>query len=121
MQNAIKLHKAQRERLKAIIYDSVELEEFDEFAGIDIDKDLCEKQQKINFIRDRFSSEYKWHIEKLGSRVAIMEWLQGLAINVPFMTYEIEHELGFEDGTEVGQYWKELANTLHDMIYRGQK
>lgn len=68
------------------------------------------------YIKERFESEYGHEIERRGIRFALVEWLMGLALHVPFYTVEIE-ELGFEDGKNRGQYWYELGTALHVLLY----
>jgi|TARA_R100000152_G_C6548379_1_gene23832 hypothetical protein len=41
-------------------------------------------QEKINYIFDRFNSEYGWNIERVGKQKAMTEWLQGLALNIEY-------------------------------------
>ena len=40
--------------------------------------------EKINYIFDRFNSEYGWNIERVGKFKAMSEWLSGLALNIEF-------------------------------------
>jgi hypothetical protein len=41
-------------------------------------------QEKINYIFDRFNSEYGWNIERVGKQKAMTEWLQGLALDIEY-------------------------------------
>jgi len=58
------------------------------------------KQNIINYLLDendttpqeimeRFESEYGWNIERKGRREAMIEWLSGLALTMPFYNDEI--------------------------------
>ena len=47
-------------------------------------KPLTTDQEKINYIFDRFNSEYGWNIERVGKQKAMTEWLQGLALNIEY-------------------------------------
>ena len=40
--------------------------------------------EKINYIFDRFNSEYGWNIERVGKFKAMSEWLSGLALNIEY-------------------------------------
>jgi len=50
---------------------------------------LKTEQDKINYIFDRFHSEYKWNVERMGKYKAMSEWLSGLALNIPFYYEDI--------------------------------
>jgi hypothetical protein len=45
---------------------------------------LTENECKINDIFKRFNDEYGWRIKQSGERVAMVEWLQGLALVMPY-------------------------------------
>jgi len=73
------------------------------------------------FVGYRFKAEYgyKANYHRYGSRrIVIREWLKGLALNVPFYTFDIE-AMGFEDGDRSGQYWYELARAFEDICFKG--
>jgi len=55
-------------------------------------------EDKINYIFDRFYSEYKWNIERIGKYKSMTEWLSGLALNIPFY-YEDIIKLAIEMGS----------------------
>ena len=46
-------------------------------------------EDKINYIFDRFYSEYKWNIERIGKYRSMTEWLSGLALDIPFYYEDI--------------------------------
>ena len=48
------------------------------------DKPLKTDQDKIQYIFDRFNSEYGFMIERVGKQKAISEWLSGLALNIEY-------------------------------------
>ena len=52
-------------------------------------KPLTTDQEKINYIFNRFNSEYGFMIERVGKQKAISEWLSGLALDLPFYYTEI--------------------------------
>jgi hypothetical protein len=55
-------------------------------------------EDKINYIFDRFYSEYKWKIERIGKYQSMSEWLSGLALDIPFY-YEDIIKLAIEMGS----------------------
>lgn len=52
-------------------------------------KPLTTDQEKINYIFDRFNSEYGFMVERVGKQKAISEWLSGLALDLPFYYNDI--------------------------------
>jgi len=55
-------------------------------------------EDKINYIFDRFYSEYKWNVERIGKYKSMSEWLSGLALDIPFY-YEDIIKLAVEMGS----------------------
>jgi len=59
---------------------------------IELDNDgniLKTEQDKINYIFNRFYSEYSWNIERVGKFKAMSEWLSGLALDIDFYYEDI--------------------------------
>jgi len=50
---------------------------------------LKTEQDKINYIFDRFYSEYKWNVERIGKYKSMSLWLSGLALNIHFYYEDI--------------------------------
>ena len=86
-------------------------------------KPLTSDKEKINYIFDRFNSEYGFMVERIGKQKAISEWLSGLALDLPFYYNEIV-DLAVEMGSidpnpndklrervEQG-YWDFMANII---------
>ena len=86
-------------------------------------KPLTTDREKINYIFDRFNSEYGFMVERVGKQKAISEWLSGLALDLPFYYNEIV-DLAVEMGSiepnpndklrervEQG-YWDFMANII---------
>ena len=86
-------------------------------------KPLTTDKEKINYIFDRFNSEYGFMVERVGKQKAISEWLSGLALDLPFYYNEIV-DLAVEMGSiepnpndklrervEQG-YWDFMANII---------
>ena len=113
----MKLHHTKyKENYKRYILDTID----------EVDCDDCKlttDEDKIKYIFDRFNSEYDWAIERYGKVRAMTEWLQGLALNIPYMYDEII-ELAIAMGsvddnpTEkletkvINNYWSFMANII---------
>ena len=69
-------HTAYKKNYKKYILDCVQLD--------CEDKELKTEQEKINYIFDRFNSEYDWKIERVGKFKAMSEWLSGLALPIEY-------------------------------------
>ncbi len=69
-------HTAYKKNYKKYILDCVQLDSED--------KELKTDQEKINYIFDRFNSEYDWKIERVGKFKAMSEWLSGLALPIEY-------------------------------------
>ena len=50
---------------------------------------LTTDKEKINYIFDRFNSEYGFMIERVGKQKAISEWLSGLALDLEYYYSDI--------------------------------
>ena len=88
----MKLHHTEyKKNYKAYILECISTE--DDL----INKDLSD-DEKINYLFDRFESEYGWAIPREGKRSAMTEWLQGLAIAIPY-TYSDIIELAVNMGS----------------------
>ena len=86
-------------------------------------KPLTTDQEKINYIFDRFNSEYGFMIERVGKQKAMSEWLSGLALDIEYY-YDDIVKLAVEMGSidpnpndklrnrvEQG-YWDFMANII---------
>ena len=86
-------------------------------------KPLTTDQEKINYIFDRFNSEYGFMIERVGKQKAMSEWLSGLALDIEYY-YDDIVKLAIEMGSidpnpsdklrsKVEQnYWLFMANII---------
>ena len=80
-------------------------------------------EELIDYLFDRFNSEYGWSIERQGKQKALTDWLQGLAIRIPFY-YEDIIDLAIEMGSidenpneklkerVCENYWSFMANAI---------
>lgn len=46
-------------------------------------------KEKTQYLYDRFYNEYEWNVKKIGEFKALVEWLQGLALNIAYNHHEI--------------------------------
>ena len=77
-----KLHHTEyKKNYKKYILDCVQLD--------NEEKELKTDQEKINYIFDRFNSEYGWNIERVGKFKAMSEWLSGLALPIEYYYNDI--------------------------------
>ena len=87
------------------------------------EKELKTDQEKINYIFDRFNSEYGWNIERVGKHQAMIEWLQGLALDIEYWNDNIVPlaiKLGSIDENPseklktrvINNYWSFMANII---------
>jgi hypothetical protein len=53
------------------------------------DKELTTDQEKINYIFDRFNSEYSFEIKRVGKLKAMSKWLSGLALPIDYWNEDI--------------------------------
>tara|TARA_R110002012_G_scaffold82672_1_gene208785 strand:+ start:1755 stop:2108 length:354 start_codon:yes stop_codon:yes gene_type:complete len=91
---------------------------------IDIDgNELATDQEKINYLFNRFYSEYGHAIERYGKYKAMSEWLSGLALDLPYIygdIIEMSVEMGSieEEPSEklqskvINNYWVFMANII---------
>lgn len=81
----------------------------------------------IKYAKDRFYSEYKFRVIQVGLQKAMIDWLQGLAINIEFYYCDIEKLLlswgvinGSESelvmGKQLDLYWSRVAVNLLEMF-----
>ena len=78
---------------------------------------------KIKYIFDRFNSEYGWRVNQVGKIAAMIDWLQGLALNIEFYNDAIINlavRLGSIDENPseklqdrvIENYWNFMANII---------
>ena len=66
------------------------------------------------FLERKFHDEYAWREEQVGLFKAVKDWLQGLALPIPFETYKVFKKfgepLGYKDMHDFNDiYWETLA------------
>lgn len=75
-----------RALIQAYILSVVESSDFEDCSYFT----KCEtREEKISFLKGRFFSEYGWNIKQVGEQRALINWLQGLALNVEFCNVQI--------------------------------
>ena len=85
--------------------------------------DSMADQDKIDYIFDRFQSEQGYNVARIGKQNAIAEWLQGLALPIPYYYDEIVDlavEMGAIDPNPsdrirelvCARYWDFMANVI---------
>ncbi len=62
------------------------------------EKELKTDQEKINYIFDRFNSEYGWKVQRVGKFKAMSDWLSGLALPIDYY-YDDIVELAIKMGS----------------------
>ena len=109
-------HTEYKKNYKSYILDCLDSEE--EL----INKSLTE-QEKINYLFDRFNSEYGFMVQRVGKQNALAEWLSGLAINIDYY-YEDIIKLAVKMGSiddnpskelqerVCNNYWNFMANII---------
>jgi len=83
-------HTKYKKNYKKYILDCVQLD--------NEEKELKTDQEKINYIFDRFNSEYGWNIERFGKFKAMSDWLSGLALPIEYY-YDDIVELAIKMGS----------------------
>ena len=108
-------HTAYKKNYKKYILDCVELD--------CEDKPIKTDGEKINYIFDRFYSEFDWNIKRIGKHKAMTEWLQGLALNIEYWNDDIVPlaiKMGSIDENPseklqarvIENYWSFMANII---------
>jgi len=109
-------HTAYKKNYKKYILECLKTED------IFIDKQPTD-EELIDYLFDRFNSEYGWSIERQGKQKALTDWLQGLAIRIPFYYEDIIYlaiEMGSIDENPneklkervCENYWSFMANAI---------
>jgi len=86
-------------------------------------KPITTEKEKINYIFDRFNSEYGWNIERVGKFKAMSEWLSGLALDIEYYNdaiVDLAVKMGSIDpnpndklkGKVAANYWDFMANVI---------
>tara|TARA_R100000781_G_scaffold31552_1_gene23050 strand:- start:1115 stop:1492 length:378 start_codon:yes stop_codon:yes gene_type:complete len=97
-------HTKYKENYKNYILDCIDSE--DDLINKELTRD-----QKIQYLFNRFNSEYGWNIQRVGKHKAMEEWLSGLAINIPYTYFDI-----IELAKEMGSIDSNPSQTLEDRV-----
>ena len=82
-------------------------------------KPLTTDQEKINYIFDRFNSEYGFMIERVGKQKAMSEWLSGLALDIEYYYDDIVKlaiEMGSIDPNPSDKLWNKVEQGYFDFM-----
>jgi hypothetical protein len=71
-------------------------------------------ESPIKFCHDRFLAEYGHEVSQVGTQKAVTNWLQGLALAIPFYNDDIKATFNIED-KHLDNYWSYMASTLIQM------
>ena len=108
----MKLHHTKyKQNYKNYILDCIEL---DNNGNV-----LKTEQDKINYLFDRFYSEYSWNIKRLGKYKSMSEWLSGLALDIPFYYEDIIKlavEMGSLDANASDKLKEKVQNNYFDFM-----
>lgn len=97
-------HTKYKENYKNYILDCIDSE--DDLINQELTRD-----QKIQYLFNRFNSEYGWNIKRVGKYKAMEEWLSGLAINIPYTYFDI-----IELAKEMGSIDSNPSEALEDRV-----
>ena len=97
-------HTKYKENYKNYILDCVDSED-------DLNNQELTRNQKIQYLFNRFNSEYDWNIQRVGKYKAMEEWLSGLAINIPYTYFDI-----IELAKEMGSIDSNPSQALNDRV-----
>ena len=97
-------HTKYKENYKNYILDCIDSE--DDLINQELTRD-----QKIQYLFNRFNSEYGWNIQRVGKYKAMEEWLSGLAINIPYTYFDI-----IELAKEMGSIDSNPSEALKDRV-----
>ena len=97
-------HTKYKENYKNYILDCIDSE--DDLINQELTRD-----QKIQYLFNRFNSEYGWNIQRVGKYKAMEEWLSGLAINIPYTYFDI-----IELAKEMGSIDSNASEALKDRV-----
>ena len=97
-------HTKYKENYKNYILDCIDSE--DDLINQELIRD-----QKIQYLFNRFNSEYGWNIQRVGKYKAMQEWLSGLAINIPYTYFDI-----IELAKEMGSIDSNPSQALQDRV-----
>jgi len=97
-------HTKYKENYKNYILDCIN-------SSDDLINQELTRDQKIQYLFNRFNSEYGWNIQRIGKYKAMEEWLSGLAINIPYTYFDI-----IELAQEMGSIDSNPSQALKDRV-----
>ncbi len=69
----------------------------------------------VKHIHERFVSEYGWNIKRIGAHKALTEWLQGLALDIPYNYSDIMERFDLTE-KQTENYWAFMAMRLQELF-----
>lgn len=97
-------HTKYKENYKNYILECIDSED-------DLNNQELTRNQKIQYLFNRFNSEYGSNIQRIGKYKAMQEWLSGLAINIPYTYFDI-----IELAKEMGSIDSNPSEALKDRV-----
>tara|TARA_R100000995_G_C3413944_1_gene90711 strand:+ start:249 stop:602 length:354 start_codon:yes stop_codon:yes gene_type:complete len=110
----MKLHHTKyKANYKRYILDTIEIE----------GNELATDEEKVEYLFNRFYSEYDHQIKRYGKYKAMSEWLSGLALSTPYLNQDII-QLAIDMGSIVenpsdelqskviNNYWEFMSNII---------
>lgn len=106
---------------KAGFYEKVILDTVDENTGSNYGVPQPHSpKEKAQFLYNRFMSEYGYRVKQVGMQTAMVDWLQGLAIDIPYTYHDIielakkggslpENATGKQEDKITENYWRFMA------------
>lgn len=91
-----------------------------------------EGKDAFAFAYDKFLGEMGWQVSREGMQRAVRDWLQGLALNIPFNNHEIlqlaqqtghlpESPTEHQEDKILEEYWDFMASTFLYLCSRSEK
>lgn len=74
-------------------------------------------EEPVKHIYNRFISEYSWSIQRYGFFQALVDWLQGLALDIPYTYHDIQTTFGLTE-KQTESYWRFMAMRLKELFQK---
>lgn len=74
------------DKYTSLLLDSIDSQGFEDCPYYNT---CSTESEKALFSHARFMSEYGWRVAQVGMEKAVIDWLQGLALNIPYTYHDI--------------------------------